>query len=112
ASACLAQAFSCAFHADRYVVAEHDGSRRVALHMWRTPSRPPPIATAGKGGEFPSVVSLTNGRALAAWEDDGKIAIRPLREASTLTPSGALFFRTPGVDGSTSTFGLEQPTTT
>ena len=42
------------------------------------PGRKAPI-TVGEKGAFPSVIALADGRALAAWEDDGKIVIRQLR---------------------------------
>ncbi|MCU1258921.1 MAG: exo-alpha-sialidase [Bryobacterales bacterium] len=41
------------------------------------PGNKEPIALAPKGA-FPNIVTLRNGSALAAWEDDGKIQIQPV----------------------------------
>ena len=41
------------------------------------PGRSAPVAVAPRGA-FPSVVGLPDGRALAAWEEDGKIVVHPL----------------------------------
>jgi hypothetical protein len=41
------------------------------------PRKKESIALAPKG-TFPNIVALPNGRALAAWENDGKIQIQPV----------------------------------
>jgi hypothetical protein len=56
-----------------------------AYAVWSTPTgvrailpgKQSPITLAPKGA-FPAIVALANGRALAAWEDDGKIQIQPV----------------------------------
>lgn len=61
------------------------GDARGVYAIWSSPSGIQ-AATAGKApvtlaasGAFPTIVALADGRVLAAWEEDGKISIQPVR---------------------------------